>query len=81
MMQQVESVVSGEEEAAAEQSKATETLQADCERELAVALPALEEAIAALKSLASADVVALKSLKNPPAPVKLVVEAVCILRV
>lgn len=46
----------------------------DAQRDLDEALPALEAATASLKNLSRNDVVEVKSLSNPPAGVKLVME-------
>ncbi|CAM9362495.1 unnamed protein product [Pylaiella littoralis] len=62
--------------AQAEESRA---LKASCEADLAEALPALESAVSALKSLSKGDIVEVKAMKKPPAAVKLVMEAVCIM--
>jgi dynein heavy chain, axonemal len=50
-------------------------VQADLDK----ALPALEEAVSSLKSLSKNDVVEVKSLSNPPAGVKMVMDACCIM--
>ena len=55
--------------------------QDECEEKLAVAMPALNAAIAALKTLKQNDITVVKSMTNPPNGVKLVMEAVCILKV
>jgi len=52
-------------------------MQDECEAELAVALPLLESALAALNTLTKSDITEVKSMKQPPAPVKVVMEAVC----
>lgn len=52
-------------------------LQDECEGELAVAMPLLESALAALNTLTKADITEVRSMKNPPAPVKVTMEAVC----
>ncbi|OAE31694.1 hypothetical protein AXG93_3384s1680 [Marchantia polymorpha subsp. ruderalis] len=44
------------------------------------ALPALNAALAALDTLTKADITEVKAMKNPPKPVKLVMEAVCIMK-
>ena len=44
-------------------------------------MPALKAAIAALKTLKQNDITVVKSMTNPPNGVKLVMEAVCILKV
>lgn len=51
--------------------------QDECEGELAVAMPMLESALAALNTLTKADITEVRSMKNPPAPVKITMEAVC----
>lgn len=51
----------------------------DAQRELDAALPALDAALASLKNLSRNDIVEVKSLQNPPAGVKLVMEAACIM--
>ena len=55
--------------------------QDECEEKLAVAMPALNAAITALKTLKQNDITVVKSMTNPPNGVKLVMEAVCILKV
>jgi dynein heavy chain, axonemal len=55
--------------------------QDECEAKLAIAMPAMNAAIAALNTLKPNDVTIVKSMTNPPAGVKLVLEAVCILKV
>lgn len=44
-----------------------------------MALPALEKALDSLKNLTKIDIVEVKSLKNPPEGVKMVMEACCIM--
>lgn len=51
-----------------------------CEGELAEAIPALEAALAALNTLKPADITEVKSMKSPPAGVKLVMAAVCVMK-
>ena len=52
-------------------------LQDECEGELAVAMPMLEKALQALNTLTKGDITEVKSMKNPPSVVKLVMESVC----
>lgn len=52
-------------------------LQDECEGELSVAMPLLERALAALNTLTKNDITEVKSMKNPPSIVKLVMESVC----
>ena len=49
----------------------------ECEDDLAVAIPILEEALAALDTLTSADITLVKSMSNPPSGVRLVMSAIC----
>ncbi|KAH8046935.1 1-aminocyclopropane-1-carboxylate synthase [Aureococcus anophagefferens] len=73
----VEAVVSTERsnDQAAEAAGIAESCQADLDK----AMPALEGAIAALKSLSKGDIVEIKAMKKPPDAVKLVMEAVCLM--
>ena len=56
-------------------------LKDECEDQLSVAMPALYSAIAALNTLKQPDITMVKSMANPPAGVKMVMEAICILKV
>eukprot|EP00878_Enallax_costatus_P031925 GHUV01034994.1.p1 GENE.GHUV01034994.1~~GHUV01034994.1.p1 ORF type:complete len:506 (+),score=169.08 GHUV01034994.1:358-1875(+) len=70
-------VVEGEEAIAAEKAAAAKAIKDECEGELAVAMPMLESALTALNTLTKADITEVRSMKNPPAPVKVTMEAVC----
>lgn len=52
----------------------------DCESDLAEAVPALQAALHALDTLKPADITLVKAMKNPPPAVKLVMEAVCVMK-
>ncbi|CAG5048847.1 unnamed protein product [Parnassius apollo] len=90
MMQEIEIETATADKAAAQvredqkianvQAAAAEELKKDCEADLALALPILEDAIAALNTLKPADITIVKSMKNPPATVKLVMAAVCVMK-
>eukprot|EP00937_MAST-01D_sp_MAST-1D-sp2_P000693 g693.t1 len=54
--------------------------KASVEADLAEAIPALEEAIKALNTLKPADINEVKNLKKPPGGVRLVCEAVCVMK-
>ena len=54
-------------------------LKSECEADLAVAIPILEDAIAALNTLKPTDITLVKAMKNPPDTVKLVLAAVCVM--
>ncbi|CRK98972.1 CLUMA_CG011958, isoform A [Clunio marinus] len=55
-------------------------LNAECEKDLASAIPILEDAIQSLNTLKPADITLVKSMKNPPDTVKLVMAAVCVMK-
>lgn len=52
--------------------------QDECEADLAEAIPILNEALSALDTIKEADINYIKKLGNPPAAIKLVMEAVCV---
>lgn len=54
--------------------------QDECEGDLAEAMPALEAALSALDTLNPADISLVKSMQNPPGPVKLVMESICVMK-
>ncbi|KAA6419936.1 MAG: dynein heavy chain axonemal [Trebouxia sp. A1-2] len=70
-------VVQAEEAAASEKAAAAKAIKDECEGELAVAMPLLERALQALNTLTKGDITEVKSMKNPPSVVKLVMESVC----
>jgi dynein heavy chain len=70
----------GKQEAAAKKMAAGATAIADsAQAELDVALPALDAALSSLKNLTRNDIVEVKSLRNPPQGVRMVMEATCIM--
>ncbi|CAH1130366.1 unnamed protein product [Ceutorhynchus assimilis] len=77
---EVEKIVMIDEEAANEQAKAAQAIKDECEANMAEAMPILNAALAALNTLTPADITIVKTMKNPPKGVKLVMEAVCILK-
>lgn len=90
MLEQIEKE-SMEAEIAAEQVKRDEVvankqaaeslaLNAECEKDLASAIPILEDAIQSLNTLKPTDITLVKSMKNPPETVKLVMAAVCVMK-
>jgi dynein heavy chain len=81
--EKVEVVVAavGEDKAKADQAAAeARHMKEDCEADLAEAMPALEAAMAALNTLTQKDISEVKAMKSPPQPVRLVMQAVCILK-
>eukprot|EP01135_Chromosphaera_perkinsii_P002036 Nk52_evm83s215 gene=Nk52_evmTU83s215 len=73
-------IVGAEEEVASKKANEAQAMKEDCEADLAEALPALEAAMDALNTLKPSDITIVKSMKNPPSGVKLVMEAVCVMK-
>ncbi|XP_054711131.1 dynein axonemal heavy chain 3-like [Uloborus diversus] len=73
-------LVAAEESVANKKAAQAQAIKDECERDLAEAIPAMEAAIAALDTLKPADITLVKAMKNPPPGVKLVMEAICIMR-
>lgn len=73
-------VVGADEAAANEAAASAQAIKDDCDSDLQEAIPALNAALAALNTLKPPDITIVKSMKNPPAAIKLVLEAVCVIR-
>jgi dynein heavy chain len=73
-------LVKVDEEVANKKAGEAKAMKDDCEADLAEAIPALEAALEALDTLKPADITLVKSMKTPPAAVKLVLEAICIMK-
>ncbi|XP_062872057.1 dynein axonemal heavy chain 12 [Trichomycterus rosablanca] len=73
-------VVRVDEEAATQKATEAQALKNECENDLAEAIPALEAALSALDTLKPSDITIVKSMKNPPSGVKLVMAAVCVMK-
>ena len=58
-----------------------QSIKQECEEKLAVAMPAMNAAIAALNTLRQQDITLVKTMSNPPHGVKITMEAICILKV
>jgi hypothetical protein len=71
-------VVKAEEEKAQKAAAEAKEIKDDCERELAIAMPILKDALAALDTIKEADIAYVRKLGNPPAAIKFVLEAVCV---
>jgi dynein heavy chain len=72
-------IVSKDVEAAKIVAKAVSTIKADCEADLAVAMPAYEASIKALNALDKKHIQELKSFSSPPPAVGLTLNGVCLL--
>ena len=55
------------------------TIQAECKEKLSEAEPELEAAMEALKTLKLQDFVEMKALLKPPVPIRITMDAVCIM--
>ncbi|KAM8960487.1 dynein axonemal heavy chain 3 [Pelodytes ibericus] len=73
-------LVSADEKVANEAAAASKAIKDECEGDLAEAMPALDAAISALDTLNPSDITLVKSMQNPPAPVKLVMESICVMK-
>ncbi|CAH1180400.1 unnamed protein product [Phaedon cochleariae] len=73
-------IVGADEALANEAAAAAQAIKDDCESDLSEAIPALEAAIDALNTLKPADITLVKAMKNPPFGVKLVMEAICVMK-
>ncbi|EDV27935.1 uncharacterized protein TRIADDRAFT_52992 [Trichoplax adhaerens] len=73
-------LVEADERSADEAAAIAKAIRDECESELAQAIPALESAIAALNTLKPQDISFVKTMKNPAAGVKLVMEAICVMK-
>ncbi|KAF4024010.1 hypothetical protein G4228_015792 [Cervus hanglu yarkandensis] len=69
-----------DEEVASGKAEEAQALKNECESDLAEAIPALEAALSALDTLKATDITIVKSMKNPPSGVKLVMAAVCVMK-
>ncbi|MEE6501786.1 hypothetical protein FKM82_004321 [Ascaphus truei] len=73
-------IVRVDEEIATQKAAEAQELKNECESDLAEAIPALEAALSALNTLKPSDVTIVKSMKNPPSGVKLVMSGVCVMK-
>lgn len=69
-----------EEQEAAKKAEETKAIAEDAKRDLDEALPALDAALQSLNSLSKNDVIEVRSMQRPPEGVKLVMEAICIMK-
>jgi dynein heavy chain len=72
-------IVMADEAEANKADAAAKVIKDECEAALAVAMPVLDEALAALDTLSANDINYVKKLANPPYLIKLVLEAVCVI--
>ncbi|KAM4730848.1 dynein axonemal heavy chain 7 [Anableps anableps] len=77
---ETEKVVKEDEAVSNAQAMAAKAIKDECDADLAEATPILQSALDALNTLTPQDITLVKSMKNPPTAVKLVMEAICILK-
>ena len=68
------------QESANDSATAAKKIKDECDADLQTALPILAEALDALNTLKEEDITFMKSMKNPPNQIKLVMEAICVLK-
>lgn len=78
--EEIKEIVAIEELAASKKAEETKAMAEDAKRDLDEAIPALEAAVESLNSLSKNDVIEVRSMQRPPEGVKLVIEAVCIMK-
>nr|XP_031838488.1 dynein heavy chain 7, axonemal-like [Nomia melanderi] len=76
----IEQVVKLDEEAAMIVASEADAIRAECDADLQEVMPILNAANTALNTLTPQDIQIVRSMKRPPAGVRLVMEAVCILK-
>ena len=78
-VRKLEASVQKESDIAQKEADEVAAKKAECEADLAEAIPLLKDAINALNTLKKADIDSVKSYTSPPALVKLVMEGVCVM--
>ncbi|XP_068952632.1 dynein axonemal heavy chain 3 [Petaurus breviceps papuanus] len=73
-------LVQADEQKANAAAAISQAIKDECEGDLAEAMPALEAALSALDTLNASDITMVKSMQNPPGPVKLVMESICVMK-
>ncbi|KYN44278.1 Dynein heavy chain 7, axonemal [Trachymyrmex septentrionalis] len=77
---EIEQIVKKDEQAAMIVAAEANEIRAECDANLKEVMPILDAANAALNTLTPQDIFIVKSMKRPPAGVRLVMEAICILK-
>ncbi|KAJ3275318.1 Dynein heavy chain 1, axonemal [Terramyces sp. JEL0728] len=78
--EEIKEIVVKEEAIASKKAEETRIIAEDAKRDLDEALPALDAAVESLNSLTKNDIIEVRSMQRPPDGVKLVVEAICIMK-
>ncbi|XP_076748638.1 dynein axonemal heavy chain 7 isoform X2 [Xylocopa sonorina] len=75
-----EQVVKVDEAAAEVYANEAAAIKAECDADLAAAMPILKRAQSALDTLTTADIAIVRAMKKPPQGVRLILESVCVLK-
>ncbi|NWX92741.1 DYH1 protein, partial [Nothoprocta pentlandii] len=78
--EETRNAVQAEEARANAKAQAAQAIADDAQKDLAEALPALDAALASLRNLNKNDVTEVRAMQRPPVGVKMVIEAVCIMK-
>ena len=78
--EETKKVVEKEEAEASVKATKSAAIAEDAQRDLDEALPALEAALSSLRSLNKNDVIEVRAMTRPPGGVRMVIEAVCIMK-
>ncbi len=78
--EEIRETISREEASAAKKAEETRLIAEDAKRDLDEALPALDAALESLKNLTKNDVIEVRGMQRPPEGVRMVIEAVCIMK-
>ncbi|XP_049887204.1 dynein axonemal heavy chain 7-like [Pectinophora gossypiella] len=76
----IEADVLVDQTAAEKQAAAAQAIKDECDADLAEAMPILNSALAALDTLTPQDITFIKTMKSPPRGIRIVMEAICILK-
>nr|XP_034961987.1 dynein heavy chain 1, axonemal isoform X3 [Zootoca vivipara] len=78
--EETRNAVQAEEMKAKVKAQTAQAIADDAQKDLAEALPALDAALASLRNLNKNDVTEVRAMQRPPLGVKMVIEAVCIMK-
>ncbi|EMP33877.1 Dynein heavy chain 1, axonemal [Chelonia mydas] len=78
--EETRNAVQAEEMKAKVKAQTAQAIADDAQKDLAEALPALDAALASLRNLNKNDVTEVRAMQRPPVGVKMVIEAVCIMK-
>uniref|UniRef100_A0A8C3GR01 Dynein axonemal heavy chain 1 n=1 Tax=Cairina moschata TaxID=8855 RepID=A0A8C3GR01_CAIMO len=78
--EETRNAVQAEETKAKKKAQKAQAIADDAQKDLAEALPALDAALASLRKLNKNDVTEVRAMQRPPLGVKMVIEAVCIMK-